>query len=162
MTDNNNIDGKSWTKYKENVANLRKTYDKETYLKDTKIVVKKQHHSYKITPNQENFQIKVDLHGKTEEEAYGLLEKTFIYCINNNIRKILVITGKGYYDAPYDRDQKGLIRTEFVKWVKYSKLSPLVTDFSNASIKDGGDGAFYVTLKKIDSKTIKNGLRKKT
>ena len=42
----------------------------------------------------------------------------------------------------------GVIRSAFIQWVKSNKFSKEILSFEQASIDHGGDGAFYIYLRK--------------
>ncbi len=84
--------------------------------------------------------ISVDLHGYTIEEAYKVFYQAFLCGIKNNLRLILVITGKG--------DSSGYsIRSQLLKWVNIPEVSSYIIYISEAHNKHGGDGAFYLFLR---------------
>ena len=66
----------------------------------------------------------------------------------------MFITGKGLFKVKKNNDYDspklyyGIIRNAFKEWVKSTKLSRLILSYENASIEHGGDGAFYVYLRK--------------
>ncbi len=88
-------------------------------------------------------QARLDLHGMVLEKAF----QSFVNFINNNfennIRNLIVITGKG--NPEYNT---GIIRQEFFKWIKLDFANDKILYVNNALPKDGGDGAFYIFLRK--------------
>lgn len=89
-----------------------------------------------------NFQIqrRIDLHGCTQDEAYNALLGFFARCQLDGVRTVLVITG-GNAMKP------SILRSSFRKWVK-ENFSALILSYSLAKLKDGGQGAFYVVIRK--------------
>lgn len=84
-------------------------------------------------------QNRLDLHGMTAEKAHKALA-SFIntqFLLQN--RKLLVITGKG----------SGMLRDALPKWLSTDRFTNMVSSCVIAKVKDGGDGAYYVTLRKI-------------
>ncbi len=87
-------------------------------------------------------------------EAEEIFSSTILECFNKNKRCLLFITGKGLFktkDSEYNDDPRlyhGVIRAEFFKWVKSKNFSKHILSFEQASIEHGGDGAFYVYLRK--------------
>jgi DNA-nicking Smr family endonuclease len=83
----------------------------------------------------------LDLHGRTQDEAFALLSSciTTAYAIGK--RCILVITGKGSRGH-------GVIREQLPKWLNSSGLQDYILAIQQASPKHGGSGAFYVLLRK--------------
>ena len=57
------------------------------------------------------------------------------------LRAVLVITGQG-------RMGGGVIRSAFAEWMHSPALRGVVSGFTIAHQKHGGNGAFYVTLKR--------------
>mgnify|MGYP003951380317 CR=1 FL=1 len=97
---------------------------------------------------------KIDFHGKTLIESEERFNSAIIECYNSNKRCLLFVTGKGLFKSKnIDNSDKpklyhGIIRSSFVEWAKSKKLSKYILDFEQASIEHGGDGAFYVYLRK--------------
>lgn len=82
----------------------------------------------------------MDLHGYTREEAFLALVRFFNSCQRNGVRNVLVITGG-------NNMRETTLRKHFQIWVR-EKFGNYVTSCSPANIWHGGQGAFYVTLKK--------------
>ena len=89
---------------------------------------------------------KIDLHGKTLSEAKKSLSHFIKSSINNNIRCILVITGK----KKTLNGSKGLIRENLPLWLKETELFNYILFHCYATKKDGDDGARYILLRKKD------------
>ena len=95
---------------------------------------------------------KIDFHGRGLIEAEEIFSDTIKDCYNNNKRCILFVTGKGLYKRNNDYNSPrlfyGIIRESFTDWASSKKLSKYILSFEKASIEHGGDGAFYVYLRK--------------
>ena len=91
-------------------------------------------------------EIKLDLHGKTLSEAKKALSHFIKTGIDNNIRCILVITGKKKTLS----GSKGLIRENLPLWLKENELFNYILFHCYAIKKDGDDGARYILLRKKD------------
>lgn len=91
-------------------------------------------------------EIKLDLHGKSLSEAKKALSQFIKTSINNNIRCILVITGKKKTLS----GSKGLIRESLPLWLKENELFNYILFHCYAIKKDGDDGARYILLRKKD------------
>ena len=89
---------------------------------------------------------KLDLHGKTLLEAKESLSQFIKSSINNNIRCILVITGK----KKTLNGSSGLIRKNLPLWLKENELFNYILFHCYAVKKDGDDGARYILLRKKD------------
>ena len=93
----------------------------------------------------------LDLHGFNKINAKEAVFKFIKKSIINEFRCVLIITGKknSYTGA------KGILRESLPMWLKEKELSSYVLGNNYASIKDGGDGARYVLLRK-KNKVFKN------
>ncbi|MEC8100500.1 MAG: Smr/MutS family protein [Pseudomonadota bacterium] len=91
-------------------------------------------------------EIKLDLHGKTLSEAKKSLSQFIKFSIKNNIRCILVITGK----KKTLNGSSGLIRKNLPLWLKENELFNYILFHCYATKKDGDDGARYILLRKKD------------
>ena len=97
---------------------------------------------------------KVDFHGKSLLESEEQFNNTIIESYNSGQRCLLFVTGKGLFKSKnYEENYKpklyhGIIRASFVEWVRSKKFSKYILSFEQASIEYGGDGAFYVYLRK--------------
>ncbi len=86
----------------------------------------------------------LDLHGFTVNQAWAALKRFILFSFNRRRRCVIVVTGKGWMS----KDGIGVLRTHLPKWLNSPELSPYILGFSYAQNKDGGDGAFYVMIKK--------------
>ena len=91
-------------------------------------------------------EIKLDLHGKTLSGAKKSLSHFVKSSVNNNIRCILVITGKKKTLS----GSRGLIRENLPLWLKENELLHYILFHCYAIKKDGDDGARYILLRKKD------------
>jgi DNA-nicking Smr family endonuclease len=97
---------------------------------------------------------KIDFHGKSLLESEDQFNNTIIDSYNSGQRCMLFVTGKGLFKSKnYEESEKpklyhGIIRSSFIQWAKSQKLSKYILSFEQASIEHGGDGAFYVYLRK--------------
>jgi DNA-nicking Smr family endonuclease len=79
----------------------------------------------------------LDLHGFREIEAYRALERFLIRAHGEDKRLVLVITGKG-----------GVLQKNLPRWLAENVFRKLVVGVSQAHIRHGGAGAFYVALRR--------------
>ena len=104
---------------------------------------------------QKNFMTKsIDLHGFTLEEANKLVEKFIINSQKDGVSKLKVITGKGLHSQneknPYISKDLSILRFSVPEFIKNNpELMKHITEIKEAEIEDGGNGAFYIFLKKI-------------
>jgi DNA-nicking Smr family endonuclease len=87
------------------------------------------------------FDARLDLHGLTLERAHKKFLEFVYFAIMDDLKKLLVITGKGSGNT-------GRIREELPKWCSADYLAPLISSCKQAELRHGGEGAFYVTLRK--------------
>ena len=96
----------------------------------------------------------IDLHGYTLEEANKKIEKFIKNAHENNIYKIIVVTGKGIHSQneknPYVSKDLSILKYSVPEFISNNKnLINLINKIEEAKIEDGGSGAFYIYLKKI-------------
>ena len=97
---------------------------------------------------------KIDFHGTGLLESEELFFNTIEECYNRGLRCLLFITGKGLYKAKNNHEKTppklyhGVIRSSFTRWVTSISCSKKILSYEKASIEHGGDGAFYVYLRK--------------
>ena len=84
---------------------------------------------------------KLDLHGMTQVEAYEALTKFMQAKVKAGKRHLLVITGKGVRGA-------GVLRNNLKGWLEQLPQAENILALRPAALKHGGDGAFYVILRR--------------
>ena len=97
--------------------------------------IKKQMKSNKLT-----FDAMVDLHGKTEIQAYEIIKNFIKDSYLNNFKSIIIITGKG-------SNSKGKLKLKTPLWLKSDGISKYVVGFEIMPHNKGGEGALFVKLK---------------
>ena len=95
----------------------------------------------------------IDLHGYTLEEANKKIEKLIIESYVKKIKRIIVVTGKGLHSQneknPYVSKELSILKYSIPEFIKTNPdLVKLINKIEEASIEDGGSGAFYIYLKK--------------
>ena len=95
----------------------------------------------------------IDLHGFSLIDANNFIEKFIKECFENNVHKIIVITGKGLRSQnnknPYISKDLSILKNSVPKFIKsQSSLIKLIKEIRQANIEDGGEGAFYIFLRK--------------
>ncbi len=135
MTDNiSDKDKIDWEKFLEKNEKLP---DKDLEKKDSKLDITKS----------------LDLHGFTLDEANKKVESFIIDCFDQKVSKIIIVTGKGLHSQndkdPYISKKFGILKNSIPDFIKNNPtLMKKIKSISDAEIKDGGSGAFYVYLKK--------------
>ena len=108
---------------------------------------------------QKSFKVKsIDLHGYTLEEANKTIEEFIYQSFKEKINKLIVVTGKGLHSQnekdPYVSKDLSILKYSVPEFIESNKsLMNIINEIKDASIKDGGSGAFYIFLKK--NKSIK-------
>ncbi|MDA9223171.1 Smr/MutS family protein [Candidatus Pelagibacter sp.] len=95
---------------------------------------------------------KIDLHGYTIEEANKAIEKFIQKCFDEDVTKIIVITGKGLrsknVENPYLSKDLSILKYSVPEFIENNKsLTQFIIETTDAKIEDGGSGAFYIYLK---------------
>jgi len=112
-------------------------------------------------PDKDNSQSKdnsikiseIDLHGFTLDEANKIVERLINKSYDEGVSKIRIVTGKGLHSDneknPYISKELSILKYSVPEYIKNNnQLMKLIIEFKEASIQDGGEGAFYIYLKK--------------
>ena len=105
----------------------------------------------KLRKGKMKIEARLDLHGMTREIAHDALEKFIIQCAQNNLRHVLIITGKGKsksFSEDWLTPGQGVLKNNVPYWLEGSVLRPYILKYCLAQPKDGGSGALYVYLKR--------------
>ena len=95
---------------------------------------------------------KIDLHGYTIDEANKAIEQFIQKSFEENVTKIIVITGKGLrsknVENPYLSKDQSILKYSVPEYIENNKrLKQFIIETTDAKIEDGGSGAFYIYLK---------------
>ena len=95
---------------------------------------------------------KIDLHGYTIEEANNTIEQFIHKSFDENVTKIIVITGKGLrsknIENPYLSKDLSILKYSVPEFIENNKsFKEFIIETTDAKIEDGGTGAFYIYLK---------------
>ena len=93
----------------------------------------------------------LDLHGMRQDEAYAALTRYLRARASRGDRTILVITGKGLKKVdgdPTNIIERGVLRTMLPIWLSSPELMPLVAGWDQSAQGHGGEGAWYVRLRR--------------
>jgi DNA-nicking Smr family endonuclease len=94
---------------------------------------------------------KIDLHGMRQVEAHRALSRFIHRSVSRGDRTVLVITGKGLKKLGADAAviiETGVLRSMLPMWLSEPALAPLVAGWDVAAPAHGGEGAFYVRLRR--------------
>lgn len=96
----------------------------------------------------------IDLHGMRQAEAHSALTR-FIHARSaRGDRTLLVITGKGLKKLNGDAAtivERGILRSMLPIWLGEPDIAPLVAGWDVAAQGHGGEGAYYVRLRRTEA-----------
>ena len=131
-------DLKDWNSFINNISNIE---DKDAP------------HDNVLDSNQSQnlFDIRIDLHGFKMHEALEKVSQTIHHAIDNKLRKILFITGKGLHSNneqdPYASKDLSLLRHAVPDHIN-NNFSQNIIKIEESPLKLGGSGSIIVLLKK--------------
>ena len=108
-----------------------------------------------LEENQQKIKVrKLDLHGYSLNDANKVIKKFIIESFNKRYNKLLIVTGKGLrskvHQNPYRSEQMNVLKYSVPEFIKNDEdLFEKISRMSTADLKDGGEGAFYIFLKKV-------------
>jgi len=137
---NSKISDKDKKDWKNFISSKDKIFDKD--LKITKDKIEK-----KIIK-------KIDLHGFSLENANKVIEEFITQSFEEGVNKIIVITGKGLRskndENPYISKNLSILKYSVPEFIKSRQnLMKIIKTIKEASVEEGGQGAFYIFLKKF-------------
>jgi len=135
---------------------IKKISDKDK--KDWESFVKSKEKIYnKDLSEKKNFNKKIltktiDLHGYSLENANKTIGEYINQCFSKNIKRIVVITGKGLrsntQNDPYVSKDLSILKYSVPEFIKSnSDLMKLIQEIKIADEEEGGSGAFIIYLK---------------
>ena len=136
---------------KKDVKNLNKDmHDWENFLNNKEKIPNKDS-VHKKNIRYEKIK-KIDLHGCTIEEANKVIEQFIQKYFDEDVTKIIVITGKGLrsknVENPYLSKNLSILKYSVPEFIENNKsLTQFIIEIKDAKIEDGGSGAFYIYLK---------------
>lgn len=104
----------------------------------------------KMTRGKLQPEARIDLHGMTLAEAHPELIGFILNAQSQGLRLVLVITGKGKRreDTGPIPQRMGALRHQVPHWLRLPPLAPAVLQVTEAHLRHGGAGAYYVYLRK--------------
>jgi len=91
---------------------------------------------------------RIDLHGMDQRAAFAALLGFVDMSVRTGRRAILVITGKGAVSQG-----GGVLRRNAPQWLMSSPLASKILAIAPAHVRHGGEGAFYVLLRRTRSRS---------
>ena len=94
----------------------------------------------------------IDLHGYSLENANKTINEYIKNCFSQNIKRLIVITGKGLrsntQNDPYVSKDLSILKHSVPEFIKSNMdLMNLIKEIKSADIEEGGKGAFIIYLK---------------
>ena len=98
-----------------------------------------------------------DLHGYSLDDANKKIKNLIISSYITGVSKLIIVTGKGIHSEneknPYVSKDLSILKYSVPEYVNNNnELTELINEIKDASIEDGGSGAFYIFLKKKPTK----------
>ncbi len=93
---------------------------------------------------------RIDLHGMTLAQAHPALTRFILEAVADASRLVLVVTGKGKVrdESGPIPERHGVLRHQVPHWLNSMPLKPHVLQIAEAHVKHGGQGAYYVYLRR--------------
>ena len=134
---NSNISDKDKKDWDDFLSKVDQLPDKDNFEKNNKIKKTKS----------------LDLHGYSLDEANQAIENFIKKSYEEKVSKLIIVTGKGIHSDneknPYVSKDLSILKHSIPEFVKKNfELMKIISDIKEASIDDGGSGAFYIYLKK--------------
>jgi DNA-nicking Smr family endonuclease len=101
----------------------------------------------KLARGTQAIDARIDLHGRTQDEAHVALLRFLHRAQANGAKTVLVITGKGGRSD----SGRGVLKRQVPMWLALPEFRALVVGFGDAAIGHGGEGALYVRVRRIRS-----------
>tara|TARA_B100000963_G_scaffold185095_1_gene160910 strand:+ start:14675 stop:15094 length:420 start_codon:yes stop_codon:yes gene_type:complete len=129
-------DKKTWEDFVKNPSDI---YDKD---------------KNNLKNNSKQLRFKFDLHGFTLDDANIKVRDIILSCVKKNYKEILLITGKGIHSTNesdvYTSKDFGKLKFSVPEHIRSNKeINRFVVSINEAEIKDGGEGAILIKLKKL-------------
>jgi DNA-nicking Smr family endonuclease len=96
----------------------------------------------KLARGRDTIDARIDLHGKTQAQAYAALRHFLLKAQADDARYVLVVTGKGR------NPEHGVLRRQVPRWLGLHDFRSLVVGFDSAHVGHGGEGALYVRVRR--------------
>lgn len=103
--------------------------------------------SRRLRQGKLEIEAKLDLHGMGREEARHRLTKFLERAFEEQRRCVLVVTGKGRFDADAGQSE-GILRKNLPRWLALTPCAHWVLSYTHAQPRHGGEGAFYILLRR--------------
>jgi DNA-nicking Smr family endonuclease len=104
----------------------------------------------KLTQGKAKPEGRIDLHGMTLDQAHPALIDFILRAHASGKRTVLVITGKGKRREEHGNmpTRQGILRHQVPSWLRLAPLAHVVLQITPAHLRHGGEGAYYITLRR--------------
>ena len=99
----------------------------------------------RVSREREPIEARLDLHGHGRFQAQDVLTGFLVRAQARGLRVVLVITGHGRRAG----GGEGVIRASLPEWMHSHALRGVVAAYAPAHRRHGGEGAWYITLKRL-------------
>ena len=125
--------------------------DWESFIKSNDKIYNKDS-SNETNPKRKISTKTIDLHGYSLENANKTINEYIKNCFSENIKRLIVITGKGLrsntQNDPYVSKDLSILKYSVPEFIKSNKdLMKLIKEIKSADIEEGGKGALIIYLK---------------
>ena len=145
-------DRKAWKNYIDNFKSFNVSFqndEKDVVNQTSKKTLQKKNpisHLKLINQGKVNPDGVLDLHGYKLYDAKIILQKYIVNAYEENVRNILIITGKG-------QNNTGVLKKEVPLWLNDKVLTNLLVNYKIAPKYFGGEGALLVRIKNKNKKS---------
>ena len=138
MTNKKDLSKEDKTAWKDYIKNPTDIYDKDKSKSINKV----------------RGRFKFDLHGYTLSNANTKVKELIIYCVENNYKEILLITGKGIHSTNekniYVSSDLGKLKFSVPEYIRSNEeLGKYIISIDEANVKNGGEGAILIKLRNL-------------
>jgi len=106
----------------------------------------------RLARGSQNIDARIDLHGRTQDQAHAALLRFVQKCQANGAKLVLVITGKGgTADVLYS--ERGVLKRQVPLWLRLPEFRSYVLAVEEAHSGHGGAGALYVRLRRARTRS---------
>jgi DNA-nicking Smr family endonuclease len=103
----------------------------------------------RVARGREAIDARLDLHGMTQSEAHAALLAFLRRAQTNDVRLVLVVTGKGAGKTARETPgERGVLRRSVPMWLSLPEFRRFVVSFEEAHPSHGGQGALYVRMRR--------------
>ena len=125
--------------------------DWESFIKSNDKIYNKDS-SNETNPKRKISTKTIDLHGYSLENANKTINEYIKDCFSQNIKRLIVITGKGLrsntQNDPYVSKDLSILKHSVPEFIKSNiDLMNLIKEIKSADIEEGGKGALIIYLK---------------